>query len=85
MSIHAAVVDVIVAVVPTTVSFLLAFSLESMGIRQENNVHDPDYTIVRKPSPIKQPMQCLARSICSIMLISPVEMVLPFFKHMSVS
>ena len=53
-----------------------ACSHESMGAKQENNLHYPHYTIVRKPSPVKQLTQCLAHSTYSITLISPVEMVL---------
>ena len=41
--------------------------------------------LLEKPSPIKHPVECLARGICSARLISPVEMVLPFFSHVSVT
>lgn len=41
--------------------------------------------LLEKPSPIKHPAECLAHGICSARLISPVEMVLPFFSHVSVT
>lgn len=41
--------------------------------------------LLEKPSPIKHLAECLARGICSARLISPVEMVLPFFSHVSVT
>lgn len=41
--------------------------------------------LLEKPSPIKHSAECLARGICSARLISPVEMVLPFFSHVSVT
>lgn len=41
--------------------------------------------LLEKPSPIKHPVECLARGICSARLISPVEMVLLFFSHVSVT
>lgn len=41
--------------------------------------------LLEKPSPIKHPTQCLAHGICSARLISPVEMVLLFFSHVSVT
>ena len=78
-SVHVAVVDAAVVVVQVTLPFMRAFGRESRGTGKRMMCVTPTM-LLEKPSPIKHPAQRLAHGIRSTVLISPVEMVLPFFK-----